>query len=287
MIVLDTTTDNLQVVLWFAITTNQLQCVATYRDITTTGYTPWRVVTNTNSTTDVNLVTAPAASTQRVIDSVSIYNNDTMNAQVTIKFDANGTEYILQKTNLAPWDRLEYNDATGWRCTNVWGALKTSMVMGNSSTSSTSRKQSVVDTDKIITTDNTGTFYKIDGLSFKMDWLKKYFVRAVIIYTMSSTSDGTAITIALGPMTWTSNRIFLKSTKPSSTTAEAIAQMTGSTGYIPTLATTSATQNVARVEWMIVVSTWISYFDIYIKNDTISGVITIRKGSHIMYNEVV
>jgi hypothetical protein len=109
MIVLDTTTDNLQVVLNAAITTNQLQCVSSWRDITTTGYTPGRTVTNTNSTTDVNLVPAPAASTQRVIDTISIYNNDTVVAYVTVKLDANGTERILTRVPLAAGERLEYS----------------------------------------------------------------------------------------------------------------------------------------------------------------------------------
>ncbi len=114
MIVLTETTDNLQAVLAGAITTNQLNCAASWRDITTSAYTPGRSVIDTNSTTDVNIVAAPAASTQRVIDYVSIYNADTVAAIVTVKIDANGTEYPLFKATLAAGETLEYVEGSGW-----------------------------------------------------------------------------------------------------------------------------------------------------------------------------
>ena len=40
MIVLTATTDNVQAVLGGSVTTNQMRCVASWRDITTTAYTP-------------------------------------------------------------------------------------------------------------------------------------------------------------------------------------------------------------------------------------------------------
>lgn len=62
MLVLTETTDNLQVVLAGAITTNQLRCVSSWRDVTASAYTPGRTLINTNSTTDVTVVGSPAAS---------------------------------------------------------------------------------------------------------------------------------------------------------------------------------------------------------------------------------
>lgn len=114
MLILTETTDNLQVVLSGNVTTNQLQCVASWRDITTTAYTPGRTVVNTNNTTDVNIIPAPGASTQRVADFISIHNADTVTAVITIKFDANGTEYILWKGSLLPLEVLTYCDGKGW-----------------------------------------------------------------------------------------------------------------------------------------------------------------------------
>ena len=85
MIVLTETTDKIQVVLAGNVTANQLQCVSSWRDITTTTYAPGRTLTNTNNTTDVDLVGSPASSTQRVVDFLSVYNSDTANSTVTIK----------------------------------------------------------------------------------------------------------------------------------------------------------------------------------------------------------
>ena len=114
MIILSNTTDNLQVVLAGNVSANQLQCVSSWRDITTTAYTPGRTVINTNNTTDVNVVAAPAASTQRVVDLVNIYNNDTANATVTVKLDDNGTEYILWKGVISPMQTLSYVEGAGF-----------------------------------------------------------------------------------------------------------------------------------------------------------------------------
>jgi hypothetical protein len=114
MIVLDTTTKKLQVVLGGAITTNQLQCVASWRDRTSTTFVAGATEANTNSGTDVDLVAAPAASTQRLIDFVNIYNRDTVSATVTVKIDISGTEYILWKGTLVPDEVLQYIDGTGW-----------------------------------------------------------------------------------------------------------------------------------------------------------------------------
>lgn len=114
MLVLSETTDNIQVVLGSAVTTNQLQCKSSWRDITTTVFTPGRTVTNTNDTTDVNVVPSPGASTQRVCDLINIYNADTVARVVTVKLDANGTEYILWKGTLLVGSTLTYIEGLGW-----------------------------------------------------------------------------------------------------------------------------------------------------------------------------
>lgn len=117
MIVLTETTDKLQIVLGAVKTTNDFECVASWRDITTTTYTPGRTVVESNGTNDVDIVGSPGASTQRVIDFVSLYNADTILHTVTVKFDANGTEYILWKGDIPSLGKLEYNDNLGWVAT--------------------------------------------------------------------------------------------------------------------------------------------------------------------------
>lgn len=119
MLILTNTTDNIQVVLGGSITTNQLQCVSSWRDITASAYTAGRTVVNTNNTTDVNIVDAPAGSTQRVVDFINIYNRDTVTQTVTVKYDANGTEYILWQGSLASGQILTYVDGIGWSTTTT------------------------------------------------------------------------------------------------------------------------------------------------------------------------
>jgi hypothetical protein len=121
MLVLANTTDTIEVVLGGSVTTNQLRCVSAWRDVTTTAYTPGRTVTNTNNTTAVAAVAAPGASTQRVVDLISVYNADTVSQTVTVKYDDNGTEYVLWSGTLTSGETLTYCDGAGW--SRVGGTL--------------------------------------------------------------------------------------------------------------------------------------------------------------------
>jgi hypothetical protein len=124
MIVLSATTDTFDVVLSGAITTNQLPIYSAYRDITTSAYTADRNQTATNSTTPVNAVGAPAASTQRVVDYMCIWNADTVAATVTARFNANGTTRVLRQVTLQVGEALEYSDKTGWVVLDATGRVK-------------------------------------------------------------------------------------------------------------------------------------------------------------------
>lgn len=189
MIILSETTDNLQVVLGGAITTNQLQCFTAWRDRTSTTFVAGRTVTNTNNTTDVNLAVAPAASTQRVIDYISIYNNDTVNATVTVKLDANGTEYILFKVTLAATEKIEYHEGQGFKVIASTGAVKQSINQG-ANASSSGLTAVVLGSD--VTNNNAvaNTIADVTGLSFSVTNGKTYYFQFVIWYTASATTTG-------------------------------------------------------------------------------------------------
>lgn len=119
MIVLSETTDKIDVVLAGSVTTNQLRCFASWRDRTSTTFAAGRTPINTNNTTDVTIVAAPAASTQRIVDLINIYNADTVAQTVTVKVDVNGTEYELVKMLLNPGETLSYIEGAGWSRTTV------------------------------------------------------------------------------------------------------------------------------------------------------------------------
>jgi hypothetical protein len=115
MIILSQTTDKIQIVLAATVATNQAHCVASWRDITSVPtYTAGRSVAVTNNTTDVDWVSSPASATQRVIDFLGVYNRDTAAMTVTIKYDANGTDYTLWSGVLEPGQSVAYSDGSGF-----------------------------------------------------------------------------------------------------------------------------------------------------------------------------
>lgn len=189
MIILSETTDNLQIVLSGSVTTNQLQCMTSWRDRTATTFVAGRTVTNTNNTTDVNLAAAPASSTQRVIDFISVYNNDTTNKTVTIKLDANGTEYKLFVVTIASGEAIQYNEGNGFIVIATTGAVKQSINQGaNASTSGLTAV--VLGSD--VTNNNAvaNTIADVTGLSFSVLANKTYYFKFVIRYTAAAATTG-------------------------------------------------------------------------------------------------
>lgn len=188
MLILNATTDNIQVVLGGAVTTNQLQCFSSWRDITTTAFTPGRTVTNTNSTTDVNLVPAPGASTQRVCDYLSVWNADTVGATVTIKFDANGTEYILWKGALGIGERLEYQEGHGFRVVTIDGSQKISQ---NANAPAVNALNVVVLASDVVNNNAVAnTIADVTALSFAVTAGETYWFEFAIPYTAAATTTG-------------------------------------------------------------------------------------------------
>lgn len=115
MLILSATTDILQAKLAGAIATNQVRMVASWRDITTTAFTPGRTVILTNGATAVAAVGAPAASAQRVIDFINFYNADTAPVTLTVQLDDSGTPYVLWVGSLGVGESLQYVDGIGWQ----------------------------------------------------------------------------------------------------------------------------------------------------------------------------
>ncbi len=112
MIALTLTTSSLEVVLTGAITTNQLDCSCHAVDLQTSDQSVSAVVnTNitSNSTTAVTVMAAPASGHTRAVKSLTVYNKDTVAAEVTVRINANGTFYILTKTTLAIGETLVYS----------------------------------------------------------------------------------------------------------------------------------------------------------------------------------
>lgn len=130
--ILDTTTKSLQVILAAAVATAQLPCVAAWADISTSAFTPGSSDTQTNGTTAVTLVAAPATSTQRQIKSLTVYNADTTNATVTVRLNNNSTLRIVVSVILAPGQTLQFAE-NSWSVIDNAGSLQESGGAGGSS----------------------------------------------------------------------------------------------------------------------------------------------------------
>ena len=193
MIILSNTTDTIKAVLAGSVTTNQLQCVASYRD-NTTSLLPNRSVVLTNNTTAINLVAAPAASVQRIVDYISIYNNDTTSANIRIYFDANGTSYNLFQVTLASLEKLEYNDKKGWVILNNNGGVKTGYGFYDNSYNLNSPIDQIgynttVLNRNIVINPTNNTLVEIPELSIPLLSGKQYYVKAYIRISNQNSSN--------------------------------------------------------------------------------------------------
>ena len=116
MIIVDSTTKSLQFNLGSAVTANQLSCVTSWADMSGTTFTPGANDTQSNGTTAVTIVAAPALSIQRQIKSVDIFNADTADATVTVLYDNNGTTRTLVSITLQPKETLQFAE-------NAWSVI--------------------------------------------------------------------------------------------------------------------------------------------------------------------
>lgn len=189
MLVLDSTTDTLEVDLLAAHTTNALPFFVSYRDITPSAYTPGNQFGNSNGTTDVVLCSAPAASTQRVIDHILIRNADTVSHTVTVRFVDNTTEYNVYQAIIASGDMLQYNDGQGWTVLSNNGSLKMAIAQGVNSVSSGLSTTTI--TANVVNNNATAnTAADITGLSFAVTNGQRYWFRFTIWYTSAATTTG-------------------------------------------------------------------------------------------------
>jgi hypothetical protein len=136
--VLDSTTKSLQVVLAATPATTQLPCVTSWADMTTSTFLPGSTDIATNGTTAATLVAAPAASTQRQVKVISIYNADTAVATVTVRLNNNATLRTIVSVTLKVGQTLQFAE-NAWSVIDSAGSLQESG--GSSATAAGSDSQ--------------------------------------------------------------------------------------------------------------------------------------------------
>ena len=116
MIHLDATTRSLQIKLAGAVSTYHLPVLVSYSEYDDAAGTLTLAAneTQTNNTTAVSILAAPASGKTRSVDHVNVYNKDTASATVTVQFDDGGTARELVKATLASGETLQYVRDRGW-----------------------------------------------------------------------------------------------------------------------------------------------------------------------------
>jgi hypothetical protein len=126
MIILDSTTESLEILLGGAVATNQLPFTVSFADhnAAAPSFTPGSTDGQTNGATAVTLVASPAASVQRQVKRINIYNADTATALVTIRLNNGGTFRTQFIVSILAGERIEYEDSVGFRVFDASGAMK-------------------------------------------------------------------------------------------------------------------------------------------------------------------
>lgn len=106
--------DTLNIDLLSAITTNELQTLISYRDISSTGYSAGRQADLTDGTTKTDILDTPSLTDERVVDFISVSNTDVKAHTVTIAFNDGSSDTRLWTGVLAQDELLTYVEGAGW-----------------------------------------------------------------------------------------------------------------------------------------------------------------------------
>lgn len=246
------TTDSLKVSLSATVATNQLVCFCDYRDYDSVGnqFIDSNGPVLTNNTTQVTLAAAPSAPYVRGVDNITIYNNDTANAVVTIVQTKSGTDYKRWKVTLVPGDTFNFTKARGAFVTDSNGSIKKTNVLGNSPVT-TSLQMTVLGSDVVNNNATADTIADITGLSFAVLAGHRYRFRFNIFYTAAASSTGSRWSIS-GPGSPT--KLIYRSVYPL--TATTITTNNATDYDIPAASNASSliTGNVAEIFGMIIPS---------------------------------
>lgn len=120
MLVLDATTKSITVAMATTATTTNPSFVTSYSDDTGSAFTEGSSDGVLNGSTQVTLVSAPAASTRRLVKTIYIENSDTVANTITVTYNNNGTLRNIVKVTLQVGDTWS-TDGT----TDTNGNLKT------------------------------------------------------------------------------------------------------------------------------------------------------------------
>jgi len=186
VLILALTTDKLQVTTSAAVTTD---VHASFVDVIVgTSSTPGKQNTAITTATTTDIVAVPGGSTQRVVKHINIRNKHATSPQdVTVIYDANGTDYELHKATLLAGECLEYQEGIGWF------------------TVQTVRKEVYYRRVTSTYVNATTSFSDVTGLTCPVTSGKHYVMQATLMHFANATTSGPRF--AFGGVAMTSMRI--------------------------------------------------------------------------------
>ena len=283
MLILSNTTDKIQIFLESTVSTSQLSCLSVYRDTTSSSITPSRNVTNTNNITAVDLVGSPPSSTKRVVDYISIFNNDDSSSDVNLEFSDNGTNYTLFKCRLASKERLEYQESSGFKVLTNNSSQKVNTKVDIPT--DTVMNSFVLREDVTNTVTTSNAYVSVPQLGFPVQENKKYWFRFLIVYTANATTTGSRWFLE-GPSSsgYLSFQVFTSLT----TTTQTLGMGANEWQYILTsnASSSSTAGNTTTIEGFAYPDTD-GRISLRFATEISGGTITLKKGSVIYFRQLL
>lgn len=124
---LDVTTDSIEVKLAAAHTTRPMQFFASYNtiNVSSSSITPTKNFGSTNGTTAVTLVPAPSSGEINQLRFCSVYNCDSVDHTITIQVNSSSNLRIVYQVPIQVGEQIQFTIEDGWRIHNIGGLLKT------------------------------------------------------------------------------------------------------------------------------------------------------------------
>jgi hypothetical protein len=112
--ILNSTSKTLRLEFGEGDTTTGPEYMINYVDINTTDFTPESVNGQISGSTVTTILSAPASGDQRIVQSLTIHNNDTVTRTVTVRHRDVATDRDLIYASLLTLETLYWSRETGW-----------------------------------------------------------------------------------------------------------------------------------------------------------------------------
>lgn len=280
MIFLNSST-NLTIELSATVSANQARCYAAWRDTKTGELTPGFTSADTNNTSAVNLVPAPASTYTRGIDFITVHNEDTSAITVTLKV---GTR-ILYKVQLAVGENLQWTNSMGFQVISAAGTVKTSV---NQIAGAADSGFNIVVLAADVTNNNAvaNTIADVTGLSFAITDTKLYAFEFNCVYTANATTTGSRWAVRATAGT-AANLSMTSEYSLTATTTTRNAMVQAFDSPAASNATSASTGNNLAVMKGVIRANADATFIARFASEVASAAIVCKAGSFVTYREIV